>query len=150
MGLVSPSLHRDHRAPGSALHTVLSGFYDSIGLYQAPTDLEIKHAKHWLQMVGLEERMQCAFKQLSYGEQRLTLIARALVKQPVLLILDEPTQGLDDVNRHRVMYFLEHLSRQTQTTIILVSHREDEQLPLFTQHLSLSLPADQGSTASIT
>ena len=139
LGMVSPALHRDHRTPGSATHIVLGGFYDSIGLYQDPTDSEIKHAKHWLSMVGLEQRSSCAFKQLSYGEQRLTLIARALVKQPPLLILDEPTQGLDDINRHRIMHFLEHLSSQTQTTIILVSHRQDEQLALFTQHLTMAL-----------
>lgn len=139
MGLVSPALHRDHRVPGSALHIVLGGFHDSIGLYQDPSDQEIGHAKAWLTMVGLKDRTRCAFKQLSYGEQRLALIARALVKQPALLILDEPTQGLDDINRHRVMYFLEHLSSQTDTTIILVSHREDEHLPLFKQHLALTL-----------
>ena len=79
--------------------------------------------------MGLEQHSSTPYKQLSYGEQRLVLIARALVKQPALLILDEPTQGLDEVNRHRVMFFLEHLSSQHRTTIIMASHRLDERLP---------------------
>ncbi len=87
----------------------------------------------------MTERRNISFKMLSYGEQRLVLVARALVKQPSLLILDEPTQGLDDVNRHRVMYFLEQLGSQQRTTIIMASHRLDERLPLFRQHIGLGM-----------
>jgi molybdate transport system ATP-binding protein len=134
---VSPGLHRDHRVPGSALHIVLGGFFDSIGLYEEVSATQIDLAKRWLALVNLSHQCNTAFKQLSYGEQRLVLIARALVKQPLLLILDEPTQGLDEVNRHRVMYFLEHLSSQKQTTIIMASHRIDEHLPLFVNYITL-------------
>jgi molybdate transport system ATP-binding protein len=137
IGMVSPGLHRDHRVPGSALHIVLGGFFDSIGLYQEVSAAQINLAKHWLALVNLSHHCNTAFKQLSYGEQRLALIARALVKQPLLLILDEPTQGLDEVNRHRVMYFLEHLSSQKQTTIIMASHRVDEHLRLFVNYVAL-------------
>lgn len=137
MGIVTPALHRDHRVPGSALHIVLSGFFDSIGLYDRTDVTQVKHAERWLALVGLADRRDVPFKQLSYGEQRLVLIARALVKQPFLLILDEPTQGLDDINRHRVLYFLEHLASQHYTTILMASHRQDEFLSLFTQHLEL-------------
>ena len=137
LGIVTPGLHRDHRVPGSALHIAVSGFYDSIGLYDHPTPEQVTHAKAWLAMTGLGDRLHTPFKQLSYGEQRLVLIARALVKQPALLILDEPTQGLDDINRHRLMYFLEHLSSQQRTTIIMASHRLDERLPLFRQHVDM-------------
>jgi molybdate transport system ATP-binding protein len=137
IGIVSPGLHRDHRVPGSALHIVLGGFFDSIGLYEEVSAIQIHHAKCWLALVNLTHHCNTAFKQLSYGEQRLVLIARALVKQPLLLVLDEPTQGLDEVNRHRVMYFLEHLSSQAQTTIIMASHRFDEHLPLFVNYVAL-------------
>lgn len=137
IGIVSPALHRDHRVPGSALEIVLSGFHDSIGLYDAVTPLQIRHARHWLELCGLAPRADLAFKHLSYGEQRLVLIARALVKQPPLLLLDEPTQGLDAVNRRRILYFLEHLSTQSRSTIVMVSHRLDEQLPLFSRHLHM-------------
>jgi molybdate transport system ATP-binding protein len=138
IGIVSPGLHRNHRVPGSALHITLSGFFDSIGLYAEPGQHHIDHARQWLALVGLEESISVPFKQLSYGEQRLVLVARALVKQPALLILDEPTQGLDDINRHRIMYFLEHLSSQQRTTIIMASHRLDERLPLFHHHVDLA------------
>ncbi len=137
IGIVSPGLHRDHRVPGSALHIVLGGCFDSIGLYEDVSALQIQHAKAWLGLVNLSHHCNTSFKQLSYGEQRLVLIARALIKQPLLLVLDEPTQGLDEVNRHRVMYFLEHLSTQTQTTIIMASHRFDEHLPLFVNSVAL-------------
>ncbi len=137
IGIVSPGLHRDHRVPGSALHIVLGGFFDSIGLYEEVSAAQINLAKRWLALVNLSHQCNTAFKQLSYGEQRLALIARALVKQPLLLILDEPTQGLDEVNRHRVMYFLEHLSSQKQTTIVMASHRVDEHLPLFVNYIAL-------------
>src|SRR5690606_15705642 len=114
-----------------------SGFHDSIGLYDAVTPAQVRHARHWLELCGLAERSAVSFRQLSYGEQRLVLIARALVKQPPLLLLDEPTQGLDALNRRRILHFLEHLSTQARTTIVMVSHRLDEQLPLFTQHLHM-------------
>jgi molybdate transport system ATP-binding protein len=136
IGIVSPGLHRDHRVPGSALEIVLSGFFDSIGLYQQVTSDQTRHGRLWLTLTGLDHVAATPFKLLSYGEQRLVLIARALVKQPQLLILDEPTQGLDDVNRHRVLWFLQHLATQTHTTIVMASHRLDEHLPLFTRHLA--------------
>lgn len=137
IGIVSAALHRDHRVAGSALHIVLSGFHDSIGLYDSVSPLQIEHARHWLRLTGMEAKSAVPFKHLSYGEQRLVLIARALVKQPPLLLLDEPTQGLDSVNRLRIMYFLEHLSTQQNTTIVMASHRLDEYLPLFSQHIHL-------------
>ncbi len=137
LGIVSPALHRDHRVPGSALEIVLSGFFDSIGLYERANEEQIRHARRWLALVGLADSSNTAFKLLSYGEQRLVLIARALVKQPALLILDEPTQGLDDINRHRALYFLNHLSSQPHTTIVMASHRLDEHLPLFKHHIKL-------------
>lgn len=141
IGIVSPGLHRDHRVAGTALHITLSGFFDSIGLYDDPSPEQINHARQWLALVGMADKTGVAYKHLSYGEQRLVLVARALVKQPALLILDEPTQGLDEVNRHRVMYFLDHLSGQQRTTIIMASHRLDERLPLFRQHLDLDVLA---------
>lgn len=137
IGIVSPELHRNHRVSGSALEITLSGFFDSIGLYESASPIQITHAKHWLSLVGLEQKASTSFKTLAYGEQRLVLIARALVKQPALLICDEPTQGLDQINRHRFLYFLEHLSSQQRTTVVMASHRDDEHLALFKHHLKL-------------
>jgi len=137
MGIVSAELHRQYRVNGDLLTVVLSGFYDSIGLYQQPEHHQIEIARQWLDKIGLLAHQHSSFRSLSYGEQRLALIARALVKSPYLLILDEPTQGLDELNRHRVLNFLEHLAEQKHSTMLLVSHRKDEYLPIFEQHIKL-------------
>ena len=138
MGIVSPELHRSHRVPGSALHIVLSGLYDSIGLYRRPSGADLKKGRYWLTMVGLGDLADRPFRQLDYGDQRLILIARALIKGPPLLILDEPTQGLDSAGRAALLDFLEELSAADHTTIIYVSHRQDEHRPFFRQRLDLS------------
>ena len=135
IGFVSPDLHRDHRTVGNVLSIVLSGFFDSIGLYRQPNSEQLNIATQWLRVFGLSEFATNPFSSLSYGQQRLVLIARALVKQPQLLILDEPTQGLDDINRHLVLAYMESLANLKRTTLLLVSHREDEHLKLFRHHL---------------
>lgn len=139
IGLVSNDLHRRYRVQCTALTAVCSGFFDSIGIYDAVGEQQRHIAKQWLRAAGLDGRGNDRFQALSYGEQRLVLIARALVKSPLLLILDEPTQGLDEINRLRVMNLLETLNQRQHTTVIYVSHRRDEHLPLFKQHLHLEL-----------
>lgn len=137
MGIVSSELHRQYRINSDLLSVILSGFYDSIGVYQQPSAAHIKLAEQWLAKIGMQDKQKKQFQSLSYGEQRLALIARALVKSPYLLILDEPTQGLDELNRHRVLNFLEHLATQKHSTMLLVSHRKDEFLSIFEQHITL-------------
>ncbi|MBW1636191.1 MAG: ATP-binding cassette domain-containing protein [Deltaproteobacteria bacterium] len=138
MGLVSPSLHRDHRVPGSALQIVLSGFFDSIGLYQKASDQQIRTARRWIYRIGLQGEESRSFRELSHADQRLILIARAVIKLPRLLILDEPTQGLDDLNKNRLLSLLESIAGLNISTIIFVSHRKDEYRPFFRQHIELS------------
>lgn len=137
MGIVSPTLHREHRIPGSALQVVLSGLYDSIGLYAKVSSVEVREATRWLAWLSLAQKSAVAFKRLSFAEQRLILIGRALIKRPRLLILDEPTQGLDDVNRGRLLDLLEEIAAQRLSTILFVSHRRDEHRPLFKQQIHL-------------
>lgn len=138
IGIVSASLHRDYRAPGNTLTTVVSGFYDSIGLYQQATSAQRQLALKWLEIMGLRDLANVYFRQLSWGQQRLALIARGLIKQPPLLILDEPTQSLDDLNRHLVLAFIEKLAGLKNTTLLFVSHRQDEHLELFKQQVDFS------------
>ena len=137
MGIVSPALHREHRIPGSALHVILSGLYDSIGLYVKVSGTEIKTATRWLTWLSLAEKSAVPFRRLSFAEQRLVLIGRALIKRPKLLILDEPTQGLDDVNRGRLLDLLEEIAEKELSTILFVSHRRDEHRPIFSKQIQL-------------
>ena len=77
---------------------ILSGFFDSIGLYERPSDPQRKIADQWLALANLSELRNVPFIDLSIGLQRVALIVRAVIKHPPLLILDEPLEGLDDEN----------------------------------------------------
>ena len=137
MGIVSSELHRSYRVRCKTVTAIASGFHDSIGIYKPLTNSQLSLSKEWLKVLGLERHFNTMFHELSYGEQRLILIARALIKSPLLLIMDEPTQGLDEVNRHRVLKFLQTLDQQKHSTVLFVSHREDEFIPMFKQHLAM-------------
>ena len=139
LGLVSNDLHRRYSVRCDVLAAVCSGFHDSIGLYDPVSDFQIRLGREWLAAVGLEAKASQPFQSLSYGEQRLVLIARAMVKSPLLLVLDEPTQGLDEINRDRILNFLTIIEARRHSTLLFVSHRQDEHLPLFRQHLHLQL-----------
>merc|ERR1711879_924578 len=95
IGLVSASLQWEYRATTNVLSALISGLYDSIGVYQAVDDDDKQLGLKWLSILGLRDKANQSLQHLSYGEQRLVLIGRALIKQPPLLILDEPCQGLD-------------------------------------------------------
>ncbi len=143
MGIVSPEIHRSYRVPGSALHVVLSGLFDSIGLYQRVTATQQREARQWLAAMDMAEHAQTPFRKLSYGDQRLVLIARALIKQPPLLILDEPTQGLDSGCRRALLDFLESVAVDGSTTFLYVSHRQDEYRSFFKKRLQLDHYSEQ-------
>ena len=114
---------------------MLSGFYDSIGLYSKPSDEEISVAKRWLKLAGLQDKQDTPFKSLSFGQQRLLLIVRALVKQPPLLILDEPLQGLDGYARALVKSFISKVVESKNTSILFVSHHAEDLPAGFTNRL---------------
>lgn len=137
MGIVSPALHRSHYVPGSTLQIVISGFFDSIGLYSKFTASQKARAQEWLANIGLEAYAAVPFRRLSFAQQRLALIARALIKLPRLLILDEPTQGLDDQNRESLLNFLEMVAEKEISTILYVSHRRDEYRSFFSQQIDM-------------
>ncbi|MDD2463091.1 MAG: ATP-binding cassette domain-containing protein [Desulfobulbus sp.] len=141
MGIVSPDLHRNHRVSGSGLAIVLSGLFDTIGLYDSPSQAEQQRGRRWLERLGLAAKASQPFRRLSYGEQRLLLLARALVKAPQLLLLDEPTQGLDEGNRRALLDFLAQVAAKQLATIVYVSHRQDEYRPFFSQQIRFSAGA---------
>lgn len=126
IGYISNALHMDYRVGASALNTVISGFFDSIGLYQTPSDEQRNIAKQWLELLGLDDKSGTPFTQLSYGDQRMLLIARAMVKHPTLLILDEPCLGLDEANRLRVLLLIEKICAASVSTVIYVNHHAED------------------------
>ncbi|WP_159654746.1 molybdate ABC transporter ATP-binding protein ModF [Vibrio atypicus] len=128
IGMVSSALHLQYRVSCSALEVILSGFYDSIGLYQQPTKKEIQLAQEWLAILHMSEYAKTSFRELEYGQQRLLLIARAIVKQPALLILDEPYQGLDYLGRRLVKNTLELIARENLSQLLYVSHYQQDKL----------------------
>ena len=128
IGMVSSALHLQYRVNCSALDVIVSGFYDSIGLYQKPTAQQISVATEWLAILHMGHLSKTAFRQLEYGQQRLLLIARAIVKQPTLLILDEPYQGLDYLGRRLIKNALELIAKEHLSQLLYVSHYQEDSL----------------------
>ena len=131
LGIVSYRMHVEYRMLGgtSLLAVIISGFRDSIGLYDQPTDLEISTAKKWLALGGFEGRESENFGNLSYGEQRAILILRSAVKTPEILILDEPCHGLDEQYRAKILQLMELIGNGGTTTMLHVTHDPSEVLP---------------------
>ncbi|MBR4789608.1 MAG: ATP-binding cassette domain-containing protein [Treponema sp.] len=131
LGIVSYRLHVEYRMLGgtSLLNVIISGFRDSIGLYEAAKDTEIDLAKKWLAFGGFSGRENESFGNLSYGEQRAILILRSAVKSPALLILDEPCHGLDENFRTKVLHLMELIGEGGTTTMLHVTHDPTEILP---------------------
>lgn len=137
IGYVSSNLQWDYRVSISCKNVIISGFHDSIGLYVKATDLQKTIAEQWLEVLGLQSRRDQPFNQVSHGDQRLLLIARAMVKHPVLLILDEPCFGLDDMNRQLVLALVEKICAGSESTVIYVNHHAGDRIEGIENHLSL-------------
>lgn len=126
---------------------IISGFSDSIGLYNYPTDIQIDIAQKWLHVLNMFQLKDEYFNSLSNGHKRLVLIARAMVKHPPLLILDEPTNGLDDNDSEILAKLINKISEETNTAIIYVSHRKEAHInPNYVYEL---VPCKTGSTGKI-
>ena len=137
IGCVSPELHLFHHSGGTALEAVCSGFHDSIGLYRRAARSEVEAAFRCMRRLAIFRCRERRFAQLSEGERQLVLLARALVKEPELLILDEPCQGLDAHHRRRFLELLERMLRRRDMTLIHVTHDLDEISPAATHGLVL-------------
>ncbi|WP_024989228.1 ATP-binding cassette domain-containing protein [Segatella albensis] len=133
IGYVSPELHRAYQRDISAIRIVASGLKDSVGLYVKPTGDDLEKCRFWMHIFGLDELENRTFLKLSSGEQRLILLARAFVKDPELLILDEPLHGLDNTNRRLVKDVIETFCKRDNKTLIMVTHYKEE-LPACIDH----------------
>ncbi len=147
IGYFAPNMTELFQRNNTLLEMLLSGYYDSIGLYDTPSTLQRKEATEWLQLANLLALKNTNFNKLSPGQQRLGLILRAVVKNPPLLILDEPTEGLDDAGAQLVIELVNRLHDRSALAIVFVSHRVEKGLdPEMIFELTSS---SEGSTGKI-
>lgn len=133
IGYVSPEMHRAYNRDIPAIMVVASGLKDSVGLYAKPDENESRTCHEWMDIFGINMLADRTFLKLSSGEQRLVLLARAFVKDPELLILDEPFHGLDEYNRMLVTDIIETFCQRKDKTLLMVSHYPEE-LPTCIDH----------------
>lgn len=139
VGMISPELHWYYDTDLSVFDTIGSGLYDSIGLYNKLTFYDRKRIEEMISFFGLEKSQKKAFGALSLGKQRQVLLARTLIKNPELIILDEPCQGLDDIQTQEFNTIVDALVGHGKT-LIYVGH-EESKLP---KKLSHRLLLDKG------
>lgn len=147
-GIVNTPLQLNHLNRQRVLEVVASGLYDTIGLYQNCTGREKELTLDWIHAVGLDALAEHRFDQLSFGEQRLALLARAMVKSPPLLILDEPCIGLDGAHKHQLIALVNRIAAQGHTQILYVSHVAEELPACINQWLQL-VPHEKGGHTAL-
>lgn len=123
LGYFSPAMTDKFSGRHSIEYMLLSGLTDSIGLYTRPTETQKRYIKQWLIILNLWDERNILFCDLSLGKQRLVMTARAMVKHPPLLILDEPTASMDDASAELLVALVNKIANETTTTIVFVSHR---------------------------
>ncbi|TAI49530.1 ATP-binding cassette domain-containing protein [Flagellimonas allohymeniacidonis] len=147
IGYFTPSMVDQFRGYHSALNMIISGLHDSIGLYTEPSDTEVRTAYQWLRLVNLGQKREELFKTLSTGEKRLVMLARAMIKHPPLLILDEPTAGLDDSSAAFFISLVNKIAEESDSAIVFVSHRREKNLnPKYIMALK---PEEDGSVGLV-
>jgi molybdate transport system ATP-binding protein len=136
VGLVTPQLQADHRQDTLGEEVVLSGFFASIGLGDEPSAPQRAQARRWMHRLGVGHLAGLGIHSLSYGELRKLLVARALVRDPEVLLLDEPFNGLDPEARQDVMELVQRLCEEG-THLVLVTHHDAEIVPAVNRVLEL-------------
>lgn len=125
------------------VEVVVSGFFDSIGLYDDWGDVQKRRAEAWLQALGMAAYSRAPFDTLSFGLQRMVLLARAMVKSPLILLLDEPTLGLDGFHRKLLLRAVDHIAANSDTQVIFVSHSAGDTPACINQFLRFE-PGESG------
>ena len=137
IGYVSPEMHRAYLKDLPAIEIVASGLHDSIGLYVRPRPEQEGICREWMRVFGIEALAERTFLTLSSGEQRLVLLARAFVKDPELLILDEPLHGLDTARREMVRAIIDDFCVRPGKTLVMVTHYSEELPSCITHHKTM-------------
>lgn len=128
LGYFTPAMTDRFGGYHSLENMLISGLTDSIGLYIKPTEAQLRLARAWLGLLGLAAHKDSYFHDLTMGMKRLVMCARAMIKHPLLLILDEPTAGLDDESAALFVQLVNKIGRESNTTVIFVSHRKESGL----------------------
>lgn len=138
IGYISPEMFRSYRKPLPVENIVASGLYDTIGLFKQPKDEDFEKITTWLRIFRIENYRKRNYMELSDGEQRLVLLTRAFVKNPDLLILDEPFHGMDGSRRLLAKNIIEEYCTQPGKTLIMVSHYQEDFPECLTDTLTLN------------
>lgn len=143
IGYFSPSIIAHFRGNFSLQQMIVSGLFDSIGLYREASERQLNLARKWLEVLGLSHKSSFKFYKSSALEQRIVLIARAMIKHPPLLILDEPTTGLDDEAAQLLVQLINKIVAESNTAVIFVSHRKERGLSA--QNIFRLIASENGS-----
>jgi molybdate transport system ATP-binding protein len=133
IGFLSAELHLYFDPAATCYQALASGFFDTIGLFRRLSPEQETLVAAWLEYLGVREDAGRLLNQLPAGMQRLLLLARAMIKCPPLLVLDEPCQGLDSGHIERVKEMISRYCREREGTLIYVSHYTEE-LPRVIDH----------------
>lgn len=147
-GVVNTAMQLNHIGRTRVAEVIAAGFYDSVGLYNECSGQDKKIALDWLRLMGLESIATKLFNQLSFGQQRLAMLARAMVKSPLILILDEPCIGLDLPHRQLILALIEKIAATGDCHILYVSHTAREMPRCINQHLEL-VPHKRGGYTGV-
>ncbi|MDE6460008.1 MAG: ATP-binding cassette domain-containing protein [Paramuribaculum sp.] len=138
IGYISPEMHL-YFGGGTATvrENIARGLNDTVGFYTRLLPEQLEKADRWIKLLHLEDIADKRFNTLSSGEQRMTLLARTFIKNPELMILDEPMHGLDSCRKKAIKSIINSLACRDNTTIIFVTHNPDELPECITHSLTL-------------
>lgn len=136
-GVYETGLEAGHFSEMTGEDLVCSGLHGTLGLFRSPTPEEREKAADVLRKAALSMIAERSVRELSYGQLRRLLLARALVHRPEVLVMDEPCAGLDTASRHAFLHTLRNLASQG-TSLLQCTHHPDELIPEITHILHIS------------